>query len=115
MKLYDNLAYELNRHLNDEAEAELRAETRQAMIEEAAKDLIREGQELYPLDMLNFQEAINEASLGDAFEFLSALRAYTKVSETTKPYLAVTVVNELLAMVNKYWMKQAIAVAEREY
>jgi len=111
----DNTAYELAQHLAREEENDRRAEERQAMIEERAKEMMQEGGKCYPFDPANMQEAIAQSDLYDSLGFVSSIRVYVKAKNPdVKLYLGQQVAIELEMMANKYWQGVALVIADKE-
>jgi hypothetical protein len=104
----------MNQFLNREADEERQAEERQAMIEERAKDLMKEGQEFYPFTIEHFLEAITQSTDLEALGFGAGLLAYNRVraygdefNNIVADKLAITVAEELSIRCKNYWFEVA--------
>lgn len=100
---------ELNRFLERESLAEVRAE----QTEQRAKDLMRMGEEYHPWTFENFEEAIGNAPDANRKIMFATIAEAVSVGlvDNHRNHLALVAVRQL---VERYWTELAVSVAERD-
>jgi hypothetical protein len=100
---------ELSRYLAKQEAAEIRA----AMVEQRTKDLMQVGQDFYPWEFANFEEAVDNAPLAERkimFSFIAAAVGSGFNNEYAN-HAALVAVRQL---VERYWVVVAAKVADAE-